>query len=1676
MSNNFKLLVNIINYKLKFINDNFKLYIINTINNFFPLLNEQDKYILNILTIYLIDLICYKYHFKNELKYYDQWKQNNNRDIKSTLLLLLPFIDDKNNNKLLNNLTDLNHLLYSKNEQNISNSLLNIKRDESLFDEYFKFGNMGIGLLDENNNTNILLNLYDDNNDKLIYKIIYHNFLGLLQSLEIMNGKYYVNWINIVPYNLNNYYTSTFFTITEQTVTSFKDNINKKILSNLLLNYNGLWIGDYYNILKIKFYEDLKKIKWLIFPYETKTEKYYLINKLNNLLDLDFIISCNYNNYYELSENEKLIFIKKCKLIDITIDNNYEIIKYLLIYLINNNNNNIFNNYIHFKLDVEEDNTIEEYDNNSIKIIKKITNKLILSTFQEIINNNISELWNFLNDIIKKLKYTSIYKYLVTNNKINNKYYYEPFNTDFKLTENYNNNIKKKINLKNIYNIAKSLSHNNLNKWNKLSDNYLSLNINEKINFFIKINSNNYEEWISLFSNLKRQIYNFDTNNYNNKMIEILNAFKQLYHILIFEELITNGLLNYFNVNLNITNKQLLHQNDKKMKKQRILLTQKIFKEEYNESYYYLTNDKYKNLNKIKSNHKIKVLESYNEYNYFELIYDQQEWIFFYAMDWISQINFFHHYIYHQVLYVTGATGQGKSTQLPKLLLYALKVIDYKSNGKVICTEPRIPPTIGNSSRISVELGVPLDEIISNSSIKLKTNNYYVQYKHSEDQHINNNIYYGFIKISTDGTLFEELKSNLMMKKKIKIKNEYKYINENIYDIIMVDESHEHGTNMDLILTLSRYTCFINNQIRLVITSATMDDDEPIYRRYFKMINDKLLFPIKNRIIDPFTYNFILLNPEYMDRRYHISPPGETTQYKVDEFYLDDNNKIIENATIKQISDQAQIIGYEKVIEICNKYPTGEILFFANGMNEILKAVKYLNKHIPNDDIALPYFSELHANYKEIIEKIDTKIATIKNKKENIDQEWNNFFNEDKTVINGIYKRAIIIATNIAEASLTIPRLTFVIDNGYAKVNKYNEVFNQNILEVDLISEASRLQRKGRVGRLSDGQVFYIYKKDERKYVKPKYKITQENFARMFIDLLKTEDNKFYILYNFNPNLMIFNNILKKKESIEIEIIIEMIPDYFNSNLYTIHSKNYLINELNYEDYYINIELTNNIYINGLSFIHLLDIYCDFYLIHYFENDIVRNILNKIIYLKDKNINQPAIQTSFINQYQYKYILINLLNCNLIVEKNATILHNKNYELSIDFNKDERKYIKSELYNYIKFLLKYDYINNIENAITLLFSYLLKCYNEVFDLLIIFNIIKSLNELTFNYDKFKQIYLQSNIGSDIILIYNIINDFKSFFNKLLIFSEEITYNNILIDVNEVIFNIYNKTNNKYILNKINLLKRNNLLYNQDGTINYNSLNNSKLFYKESNIYKIIINNIENNKDEIIKWCSKNYIDSSFIFKYLNKLVEIKFENHINIIYDTFITYNLSDLLASLLSYNKEDNIIKSFLYGNPTNICYFINNKMISFNYDIFTINNINNLNFNELNNMNNILFYLFYDINSDILYKEYSNYYDNKSININIVNNIDIKWLISALPLYYNSIIFNKNYGPQSNPSSYITNINTNNLLTYNFISNDIINNWNENMIIWNNTNFPILNNYYKKILKSLKNNYFNL
>ena len=71
----------------------------------------------------------------------------------------------------------------------------------------------------------------------------------------------------------------------------------------------------------------------------------------------------------------------------------------------------------------------------------------------------------------------------------------------------------------------------------------------------------------------------------------------------------------------------------------------------------------------------------------------------------------------------------------------------------------------------------------------------------------------------------------------------------------------------------------------------------------------------------------------------------------------------------------------------------------------------------------------MNQTYKEIITKINSKIYNIKNRRENIHLEWNETYVEDLSVPAGLYKRSVIIATNVAEASVTIPGLAFVIDN-----------------------------------------------------------------------------------------------------------------------------------------------------------------------------------------------------------------------------------------------------------------------------------------------------------------------------------------------------------------------------------------------------------------------------------------------------------------------------------------------------------------------------------------------------------------------------------------------------------------------------------------------------------------------
>ena len=1681
--------------------------IITVVKDYFPNLNNNDINVIIVLTVYLINYISKKFNITNTR----QWTQNNNRDIKAAINKLLPYIDDKDNGYLLQSLTDLNHLYYYGNT--INDDIKYEARDEVL-SKYFKYGNMGIGLIKNNNN-----NLFHSNGDKIIYTIIHHNFIGLLKTISIINGKLYVNWINIEPLNLNNYKNSQLY-ITTHLNKPTVININQFINTEIDFNYDGLWAGDIYNVLINKYYYQAKKIKWLIFPYDYKRQ--YLIQILFSSLSINFTNNINFSRIrYELIDDDtKYHFIQNLKNIANMFRNNnnnaadisimFDIFKYYLTYLYNNYQfkKDLLktldtNNFLVFDINNLDD---EEKDNDfTVPLDRNINRNNISDLINHIVmcidtNKEIDfakHIWNFTNDYSQLLENSVYGKFLFDKDGLIPNYYYYNIMGPNKI----NNNV---LNLKNIYNICKSLSHNTINGiWTPNDKYYISLNMQMKQDFFNNLISGS--GWVSLRGNLSRQ-KRFTNYNpalyYRVELSRILTKFREIYFDMVFEELVVTGILSCVKVDIDQTDETKYPLGYGAIKKYR----KKKLEEKFNanpdwaDSYYYVTNDMYSKLKlRVENND---TYPKYKEESYFKCLVESNDWYKFYAMDWLCQINFFHHYINHNILYITGATGQGKSTQVPKLLLYSMKMLDYKEKGKIICTQPRIPPTIGNSDRIAFELGVPMLELSNNSQDKIKTSNYYIQFKYQMDSHVNESTHYNSLQICTDGTLYEQLRSNPTMMQKITQinrhnKEEQIYIDKNIYDILIIDEAHEHNVNMDLILTLARQTCYMNNSIKLIIVSATMDDDEPIYRRYYQYINDNLSYPLKCPSNHPILrhINNFFPRAEYMDRRYHISPPGATTQYTVDEHYLDKDIDIYTNGIIdeKKSAEIAQLKAYEYIVDICRKSSNGNLLFFANGQREIIEAVKYLNEHLPLECIAIPYFSEMNNKYKEIIAKIGTTIGKIKNKKTNIYKEWSPVFIEDKTVQDNIYKRAVIVATNVAEASVTIDNLLYVVDNGYAKVNKYIPELNATNLIVEKISESSRVQRRGRVGRINSGTVYYMYRKNARKHIKSKYKITQENMSQPFMKLLESlkellknkqiniidiinpniRKNEYLVDNDYNPNIyknvrhiINFNTttIMPRGTYLADSHYLDIIKSkYFIQNFLVNNIQNtqiYYSADPNYYNLYNDIMYKNTIEFKGetpymfvmtyfgISFPTLIDNYCSFYLIHPFENNITRNIFNNIIKYNNK-------EKSMVPYEEYVYLLSSIINNYYI----ANIKCNNLYQSDVDIKRlKECFFIKTELGDYISDLTKEadltKYLElNEKDIISLIAAKSLNCFVDVFEIIIfMITINKSITNLTsIKLDKFYKLYNCSDNHSDILLLYSVIQKFKKQFQDLFTFNKK--YDSEINNIIEEYYNTY-----KYcIRNNIKPEPPKNSKY-LDGML-WNKLTNLHInnkMIKSKNIiseYTIKKNQIEQYKNKIIEWCNANYINSDTMINFMIKLDENKD------VFDLMNTEDINEMINKISNNfiknnnlnNKDECIVRAFLYGNSEKFAFKLSTSDTKYKTRISK--NFVDAKYQEIQYYTNTLTNKSYTV---LLYLN-SILKDTDTMEFSLVSRIDPKWLLDTNILLINPYNFNKNKMSGD---------------AYDRLVHTIYNNWNTNNFIWNNDCFPILS-YFCKNIKNLLINY---
>ena len=1484
-----------------------KEYIRNVIKQIFSNLNTSDLNLIYSGCFDLIDYIHTKFLIKPEdnEKFFEQLKRNKNREIIAVMNLLLPYIDDINEYdkyKKINSLEDITVKKNGKGEYDITNFQYSRGYDDGEKFKEYKFSQTDIEI-----NYNLL--------EKTIDKIC---------------NKMYVNWVNVVPILLEKYHECKLY---KNSVEYYKN-------GNPQYENISLTKGEIHDILINDLYYSITDIKWLLFEKYENTRVIMYLDVLHDIYNIYDIIDDSQNTkWLLLDENKKNIFSNNIdSLYNSAITNkkykNYspELTKdfmyyFLLFFDMNYKFKNDINGYK--KIITEDREDMHSYEDES-QIIDENRTKL----FQNYNKIDKYHLYDFIRSNLLKLKKTWYgFKIFKNNKKINKLHEYTQIqNPDFtKLEHRYNSTtnlnprgIVVNISYKNIYNYAKSLLFINIPNNNNVELRHIKLmmtldyesknnNLKDVINDFLNhvlprgfnITRNLRKKYDNLINhqNINDTIYNWicDIGEYN--LLEIT-----------FECLAKRGLLTEYIVR------------DEKFEKSKMkneYNKDEFFKyiEKYRNAYYYLTDDTYDNLPKIYNRKKSK------EETYFERL-KEQGWYNFYAMDWVSQINFYHHYINNRIVMLTGGTGVGKSTQTPKLLLYGLKAVDKIFDGKIICTQPRISPTVDNAKQIARELGVDITNYNTSYKKDVKTTMGIIQYKYEGDDHIDDDQEY-YLRIVTDGTLLVELKESFLLKNpinqkksKFDLKNDKVYGLKNLYNIVIIDESHEHNANMDVILSIMRGTIFLNNQISLYIVSATMESDDPIYRKYFRYINDNLKYPLR---LDNSNDRIVI------DRRIHISPPGEGTQYNIKEIYND----------IDLEEDKAYEKAKEYAVQICNiNNPiNNDILLFCTTVTQIIKLTNDLNVMLPSDTIAVPFYRNLPQASKDIITS-------------NLDEIKNNF-RFDRKYINDVltekikkedlptgnkYSRILIISTNIAEASITINSLKFVIDTGFNNDVSYNyETYTSNN-KIIPISEASRKQRKGRVGRVADGTVYYTYKKHSRENIKPQYGICKTNFSDNF--LLFLEENSLeeqiysytsypYSQFNSRTSLgNLYSGIIailvknqEKGQSLNdnnIKITYKLFNSYANLLIHQFFLYEFIINRINqfgdnlfFTDNLDNINLiTKEMYENiipfvkyGISYKGLVDDNLGFYLIHPFENEIF----------------------SFRDKYT------NLINRNKIAE--ANIVFKKNQQLLIGPLK-ENMYLYSHIvrYNKVKII---DYLNQIKSKtdklieLNLIHPLVVSTKFNLFDnVLFIIYFLKETNydilTVVENLGVFLKIFKSPE--SDLLVINKIFDLFKTSFGHLL-FQQKIDSlkGKEKVNFKEKFNNFKDKNYNKLKFYDYNKLIKMLLKNDDEETFVEGLLKNIKI--EETPSY------IEN---EIKNWCKTygiNYIKFSEILKtYIDKYYLYKSIFNDDIKNEKYIEYIKKSTIDNELSIER--NIIKSFMYGNMNKI--FIYDQNIYKRFDNF--------------------------------------------------------------------------------------------------------------------------------------------
>ena len=326
----------------------------------------------------------------------------------------------------------------------------------------------------------------------------------------------------------------------------------------------------------------------------------------------------------------------------------------------------------------------------------------------------------------------------------------------------------------------------------------------------------------------------------------------------------------------------------------------------------------------------------------------------------------------NQVIVLSGETGSGKTTQIPKMCLDA----GLGRKRRIACTQPRRVAALSIARRVAEELGASYGQDVGCK----------IRFADQTSKRTR-------IKFMTDGMLLSEIQSDPRM---------------NEYDTVIVDEAHERSLNIDFLLGHLNQLRKSRPDLKIIITSATIDID-----KFSKAFDDAPVIEVSGRV------------------------------YPVDVIYAPLDELLEDSGEFTIIDGIA-----ESIDRILDEYGQGDILAFLPTEKDIRECMELLQGRLGRRLDILPCFGRLS----------------------NADQQ---------RIFLPSAKRKVVLATNIAETSLTIPGIRFVVDTGLARISRYNPRGRTKRLPIEKISQSSANQRKGRCGRVQDGICIRLYSEND---------------------------------------------------------------------------------------------------------------------------------------------------------------------------------------------------------------------------------------------------------------------------------------------------------------------------------------------------------------------------------------------------------------------------------------------------------------------------------------------------------------------------------------------------------------------------------------------------------------------